>query len=196
MATIKEYLDYAELAQAAYGNFTVGVPSIKELKNKKRSNFSPTQAKKFAERYRVLAIADSASTGFDAVLFEDKSGKKILSIRGTEPKSPEDYGDDVTLYNAQVPEQFNSLSIKPTFFSPQKKVTKKALQTVKELTGCKYLKSFSNLSKTQKLISFKQFDFINDKFQKDFNSLKFGSYSQGIVSYGCENNIISFKKAA
>jgi hypothetical protein len=126
----------------------------------------------------------------------DKSGKKILSIRGTEKESPEDYGDDVTLYNAQVPEQFNSLSIKPTFFSPQKKVTKKALQTVKELTGCKYLKSFSNLSKTQKLISFKQFDFINDKFQKDFNSLKFGSYSQGIVSYGCENNIISFKKAA
>jgi len=27
MATIKEYLDYAELAQASYGNFSVGIPN-------------------------------------------------------------------------------------------------------------------------------------------------------------------------
>ncbi len=31
MATIKDYLDYAELAQAAYGNLVVGIPDISEL---------------------------------------------------------------------------------------------------------------------------------------------------------------------
>jgi hypothetical protein len=74
----------------------------------------------------------------------------------------------------------NNKQPKSTFFH-RKESNKEALQSVKELTICKYLKSFSNLSKTQKLISFKQFDFLNDKFQKDFNSLKFGYELIGIA---------------
>ena len=60
-----------------------------------------------------------------------------------------------------------------------KKVNKEALQAVKELTGCKYLKLSTNLSKNQKLTTFRQFDFIYDKFVDNFNSLKLGNRLSG-----------------
>jgi hypothetical protein len=91
--------------------------------------------------------------------------------------------------------EYDENSDKSTFFH-RKESNKEALQSVKELTGCKYLKSFSNLSKNQKLISFKQFDFLNDKFKKDFNSLKFGCKLIGIASYGCVNNTTTNKEVA
>lgn len=93
MNTIKEYLDYAELAQASYGNFTVGVPSTSELKNGK-AEFSNKQAKNFANRYKVLATSQDYGIGditsFQAVLFgefdenNNFTGKKILAIRGSQ----------------------------------------------------------------------------------------------------------------
>jgi hypothetical protein len=94
MATIKEYLDYAELAQASYSDLTKGMFGKDDklyknaLKAVKKAEFSPLQAKNFASRYKVLAVADSIPTGLDAVLFGEvnSSGqviKTILSIRGT-----------------------------------------------------------------------------------------------------------------
>ncbi|PHQ88536.1 MAG: hypothetical protein COB42_08630 [Sulfurimonas sp.] len=63
MATIKEYLDYAELAQAVYGDFSVGTPSINELMSNE-VGFSTKQADVFSKRYRVLATADSYGTNY------------------------------------------------------------------------------------------------------------------------------------
>ena len=58
MATIKEYLDYAELAQASYGSFSIGTPSINELTKSKYNggevHFSTQQAIDFAIRYVVV----------------------------------------------------------------------------------------------------------------------------------------------
>jgi len=68
MATIKEYLDYAELAQAAYGFLGIGTPNIQELNYNKRADFSIIQAENFSERYKVLAVSTPHSNGFSATL--------------------------------------------------------------------------------------------------------------------------------
>ena len=102
MATIKEYLDYAELAQASYGlNLKEGMYNTYEYVDNKgtirdiltdssnKVNFSQAQAKNFSNRYEVLATSTQYGIGdlssFDAVLFLDHdTGKKILAIRGSQ----------------------------------------------------------------------------------------------------------------
>lgn len=90
MATIKEYLDYAELAQASYVNgLQVGMIGEKYIVGDtnifvKVGEFSTTQATNFANRYEVKAIADPLLTGLDAILFYDHDNNKyVLSICGT-----------------------------------------------------------------------------------------------------------------
>jgi len=94
MATIKDYLDYAELAQASYSVFVEGMFGednelyIKALKEKDEAKFSVKQAENFANRYEVKAVADPMLTGLDAVLFYDTDNNKyVLSIRGTSSAS-------------------------------------------------------------------------------------------------------------
>ncbi|MCF6172605.1 MAG: DUF2974 domain-containing protein [Campylobacteraceae bacterium] len=108
MATIKEYLDYAELAQAAYGNLEIGVPDTKKL-NEGNAEFTTTQATNFADRYVVEAVYNDTNSGFSATLFKDKNGKKILSIRGTEKSDRNDFYADWELVLKQNPQQFESL---------------------------------------------------------------------------------------
>ena len=62
MATIKDYLDYAELAQASYGNLKIGKPDVKELVYEKRANFTQTQATNFANHYEVKAVYSDTKT--------------------------------------------------------------------------------------------------------------------------------------
>jgi len=67
MSTIKEYLDYAELAQASYGlKLKEGMfgkdnaDYVDELSRKDSSgkiNFSQVQAENFSNRYEVLATS-------------------------------------------------------------------------------------------------------------------------------------------
>jgi len=89
MATIKNYLDYAELAQASYGDYqntTLYAELIKSKDDGGEVNFTQTQATNFANRYEVKAVANPLLTGLDAVLFYDRDyNKYILSIRGTTP---------------------------------------------------------------------------------------------------------------
>jgi Ca2+-binding RTX toxin-like protein len=99
MSTIKEYLDYAELAQASYGlKLKEGMfgkdnaDYVDELSRKDSSgkiNFSQVQAENFSNRYEVLATSTQYGIGdassFDAILFLDQdTGKKILAIRGSQ----------------------------------------------------------------------------------------------------------------
>ena len=61
--------------------------------------------------YTIVDSYTDPTTGYSGVLFKDNvTGKYTIANRGTEMTSPEDLGDDVTLYNQQVPEQFASLS--------------------------------------------------------------------------------------
>ncbi|PHQ88409.1 MAG: hypothetical protein COB42_08935, partial [Sulfurimonas sp.] len=116
MTTLKEYLDQAELAQVAYGNFSLGTPSIDKLMSDK-VGLSTKQADVFSKRYRVLATADSYgignSSGFDAVLFYDKDNNKyVMSIRGTELTSLADiYSDILLIKNGVAYDQTNDLSL-------------------------------------------------------------------------------------
>ena len=75
MTTIKDYLDYAELAQAAYGNLT--------------ALFSPNQLTRFEKHYKTLATSQQYGIGnisnFQATLFLDTTtGNKVLAIRGSQ----------------------------------------------------------------------------------------------------------------
>ena len=61
--------------------------------------------------YKVIETYNDPNTGYSGTLLKNiETGELILSNRGTEPKSIEDLGDDVTLTRGQVPEQFISLS--------------------------------------------------------------------------------------
>ncbi|MDQ1338051.1 MAG: hypothetical protein QG617_1018, partial [Campylobacterota bacterium] len=120
MATIKEYLDYAELAQASYGTFTVGMFGednelyIKALKAKDEAEFSTAQATNFAKRYEVKAVADPYLTGLDAVLFYDRDNNKyVLSIRGT--TSASDVFSDILL--AKYGAAYDQMSALNSFYN-------------------------------------------------------------------------------
>ncbi len=127
MATIKEYLDYAELAQAAYGiGYITGrytdINGNNILTNANNEvNFTSSQATEFVNHYAVLAtsaemlpgITDTWN-GFDAVLFLDKTtGKKILAIAGTLP-GPDMEQDAEILLNGTATSQYESLQ---TFYN-------------------------------------------------------------------------------
>ncbi|WP_310442559.1 Ig-like domain-containing protein [Sulfurimonas sp.] len=114
MATIKDYLDYAELAQASYviglqtGMFGVGY-GTGENNVLAKKEFTPQEANTFANRYTVLAVSNTLS-GFSATLFiENTTGKKIFAIRGTEPTDGSDYYADWELTLSKHPEQYASL---------------------------------------------------------------------------------------
>lgn len=111
MATIKEYLDYAELAQASYSNLqkdmfgSTNSLYVEVLK----TEFSETQAKAFADRYTVKAVYNDPN-GFSATLFQD-GDKLILSLRGTDQAV--DVDDDAWLTTGKLPPQYESMI---TFF--------------------------------------------------------------------------------
>ena len=107
MARIKDYLDYAELAEIAYGDLTIGTPGMDDLTNPLGIDFTNKQAKIFSERYEVKAVYNSSS-GFSATMFRDTdTDKKIITIRGTEGDG--DYYADWELVLKRSPEQFESL---------------------------------------------------------------------------------------
>ena len=121
MATIKEYLDYAELAQASYvnglqkGMIGEGYKVDKDNIFVKAEEFSPLQAENFASRYRVLATSQEygigGSSGLDAVLFKDTvTGKTILSIRGTSSLS-DVYSDFLLAKYGVAYDQTNDLNL-------------------------------------------------------------------------------------
>jgi len=76
-----EYLKQAELALAAYADFTSNILTQAELKD---ADFSTSQARQFADTYRVVTQYTDA-TSLSATVFADKDSQKaFLAIRGTE----------------------------------------------------------------------------------------------------------------
>ena len=128
---IKKLRDMAELAWAAYGYFhcvdnkfdikdedkIVSLENVLDIthKNSKIINergskigkldgdFTPTQAKRFFEKYELLNHQPNTSSGFSATLFQDKESKEyILAIRGTENGS--DIKADAKLFSRNIPQ--------------------------------------------------------------------------------------------
>ena len=112
MATIKEYLDYAELAQASYSGLNNGMSNTYLNQEYKAAlisgDFTSIQATDFANRYTVLAVSNNPN-GFSATLFTDTSGNKYLSIRGSDdiPDVNDDFWNG--LVAGRVPPQYESL---------------------------------------------------------------------------------------
>jgi len=87
-----EYLKQAELALAAYADFTSDMLTQAELED---ADFSTSQARTFTDTYRLVAQYTDA-TGLSATIFTDKvSGEAFLAIRGTEASDSMDLLTDL-----------------------------------------------------------------------------------------------------
>lgn len=87
MSPHTEYSKQAELALAAYGNFTSNVPTLEELDD---AGFSIAQANAFILKYEVVD-QHSDNSGLSATVFLDNNtGETYLAIRGTEITDPGD----------------------------------------------------------------------------------------------------------
>ena len=86
MSQYSEYFKQAELALAAYGNFTTDIPKQSELTD---AGFSTVQARdSLIPTYRVVDQYNDPNTGLSATIFRHTSDvfntNSFLAIRGTE----------------------------------------------------------------------------------------------------------------
>ncbi|MDE2309288.1 MAG: hypothetical protein KGL01_00485 [Betaproteobacteria bacterium] len=113
MNTIQDYFTNAQLALAAYSDFSAGydVGSVKTALTDTGHfglfdpDFTTTSAQNFVDRFAVInQFTDSGlfgltgGSGFSATVFRDTTtGSYTLAIRGTEPLTPGDFGADLDL---------------------------------------------------------------------------------------------------
>lgn len=129
MGQQSECFKQAELALAAYANFTLDIPTQAELRD---ADFSTIQANIFASTYRIADHQyNDPITGLSATVFVDKvSGETFLSLRGTEINDVRDFATgvfDIMLFGntilhpqylslrAKVTEWLNNGTLSPTF---------------------------------------------------------------------------------
>jgi len=86
MSTIQELFQQAQLAEAAYADFSQARSLLAALTDDQTGGtFSTAQATAFAARYQVVSQQPNTSSGFSATLFLDKTTNKyIYAVRGTE----------------------------------------------------------------------------------------------------------------
>ena len=78
-----------DIMDSSYKNYEVYCFNPKTKKEEKvgklGGDFTPTQAKRFFERYDILIHQPNTESGFSATLFQNKESKEYtLAIRGTE----------------------------------------------------------------------------------------------------------------
>lgn len=98
MSAIQDYFSQAQLALAAYANLQGGNPNTVALQD---GGMSLLQANRFASEWTVVTqfkhsethtyvdetgstIVTTSSNGLSATVFQDKSGKRYLAVRGTD----------------------------------------------------------------------------------------------------------------
>ncbi|MCU7920931.1 MAG: hypothetical protein KZQ95_21625 [Candidatus Thiodiazotropha sp. (ex Epidulcina cf. delphinae)] len=136
MSNIRAYLNNAELALAAYADLYAGMNNSDyeiALENN-GDGMSPTQAKDFADNWRVLDQYDGKveetytdefgqehtflnPTGLSVTAFENvKTGEQVVAVRGTEPTDIDDILTDIidigVLGTADKQAQYAALSAK------------------------------------------------------------------------------------
>ena len=78
---------------------------------KLKGDFTPTQAKRFFERYDLLIHQPNTESGFSATFFYNKESKEYtLAIRGTEPSDTGDLKTDARMALGYIPQgQYNDM---------------------------------------------------------------------------------------
>jgi len=69
-------------AQAAYADFSVG--SFRSALESSSGGFTEKEADEFIDNYGIAGRQFNSRSGFQAILFQEKSGGKVLAIRGSE----------------------------------------------------------------------------------------------------------------
>ena len=130
--TISEYLKYAELAQAAYANLTIGTFSDVDLESlRDAADMTTTQSQVFADNWNVIDQYDGMveetyydefgdeqtflnPTGLSVTLFEDSAGNQTDAVRGTQDASDwvTNFIDIGLLGSAEYQAQYKALSDK------------------------------------------------------------------------------------
>ncbi|AQQ59229.1 hypothetical protein XJ32_02960 [Helicobacter bilis] len=79
--------------------------------DKLKGNFTPTQTKRFFERYDLVEHCPNTDSGFSATLFQNKETKEYtLAIRGTEPSDTGDLKTDARMALGYIPQgQYNDM---------------------------------------------------------------------------------------
>ncbi|NDY43562.1 hypothetical protein G3N55_12025, partial [Dissulfurirhabdus thermomarina] len=110
MTQVNEYLNYAQLSQAAYNGYLkpgMAGPSLIDNLQKGDDPFTPSQASDFTKRYSVVATSAQygigTASGFSATLFQEiGTNHYTLAIRGTERLDPRDLVADIMLGGAGI----------------------------------------------------------------------------------------------
>lgn len=95
MATLKQYFDFAQLAQAAYALFWKFPTDPKKALIEQEGGLSDKQAGEFLKSYTVVDTSANPNDayGFSATLFQSNAtGEITLAIRGTEPSAADASG--------------------------------------------------------------------------------------------------------
>lgn len=104
MGQIANYYTQAELAFAAYANLFPDVNPIPALRDD-TVGMSPTQARRFAQRWRVVDQFNDSFSGLSATVFEEvATGKRSLAIRGTTPSDVRDLTADLGVLLHGIPD--------------------------------------------------------------------------------------------
>ena len=99
-ATIQDYFENAQLAQAAYATLMAGMTDLEieaALDVEQGDAHSDTQAQLFALHYGILHSQQNTDNGFSATLFKDDNDIYTLAIRGTEFDFNLDAAEDIFL---------------------------------------------------------------------------------------------------
>ncbi|TLD91468.1 hypothetical protein LS80_011230, partial [Helicobacter trogontum] len=69
-------------------------------------DMTPTQVKRFLNKYDILIHQPNTESGFSATLFQNKESKEYtLAIRGTEPSNIGDIKTDINLVAGIIPKK-------------------------------------------------------------------------------------------
>ena len=157
MSNIQGLFEQAQLAEAAYANFSIAGVSTKDAlqDTENGGSFSATQAAEFVLHWRVVdQLPDTSNNGFSATVFEslDHPGEFSLAIRGS---TPDQFGVDfladtklITTDGVAVTQLVNLYNYwqSLTHTGPYQAVYLVTQQTASLLLGALYLGDLGNLA--------------------------------------------------
>lgn len=128
MATTAEYFEFAQLAQAAYGDFSDITYGRQDFllavltDADKNANFTVKQAEIFTDPVMGYTLRDHTPNdlldGFSASLFESNAhpGEFTLALRGTEPTDLRDWASDADIATSGLARDHDPKGSASSFF--------------------------------------------------------------------------------